>query len=158
MQTKTHEELTELGSNSEDAYYLEGVERDIVKQTVLLMLNMKSSGAVTRALNQWLANKGLFTEITAKDIQKMITMKHHKIADYFYKGVLGGQVFSWLEANYVNYLACLFTNEFEITTLTVYDAFIVEREHEDAIKEYMYSTAVPDLYDKVSLMPFVKNF
>ena len=158
LQTKTHEELTELGSNSEDAYYLEGLERDTVKQTVLLMLNMKGSGAVTRALNQWLANKGLFTEITPKDIQKMITMKHHKIADYFYKGVLGGQVFQWLEANYVNHLAYTFTKDYEIPTLTVYDAFIVEREHEDIIKDFMYSTAVPDLYEKVSLMPFVKSF
>ena len=158
LQTETYDELKEEGREEDDAYRILDIDRDVVKHTVMLMLNMKASGAVTRGVNQWLAQNGLFTERKVADIQKMITMKHHKIADYFYKGVLAGQIYQWLEANFVNYLAYTFTKTYDVPTLTVYDAFIVEEEHEELVKEFMYTTAIPELYDRISLMPHIKRF
>ena len=95
--------------------------------------------------------------IGVQTVMEMIENKHAKIKDYFYKGVIAGQIIQWEEANLVINCAEEFCRVHNITTLTVHDEFIVEEKHQPMIKDFMYSSGYSPICSKYSLMDRIKH-
>ena len=88
----------------------------------------------------------------------MIEERHRPIKDYLYKGVLGGGIIMWHEANVMHHLSEYWQRVFGLPVLTVYDEFIVPEELHGIVKEQMFTTSTDcEVCDHYSLMNQIKN-
>ena len=161
FQEFTNKELIESGKPEEDAYYLKGIHRDIVKQFVQIMFNVKGRPAASRSFNKWLreecdpklAEAHIKTGITNVHILNQLDDRHSAIKDYFYKGKLAGQIISWEEVNMIHQLAWDFIQKYEVPVITVYDEMICPELHHQLLidwwQDYYHR---PNLYNEYSLM------
>ena len=169
-QQETNKELIEEGRAEEDAYYILNVPRDIVKQMVLIMFNVKGRPSVSRVFNEWLngtnpERKATPEEVVAwkkcrmKNIELVdaILKKHWRIKDYFLKGKIAGQIIQFEEANMIHHLAMSFIENYDFAVLTVYDELIVPEEHYPMVKDFIYTMAGCEICKKYSLMSQIKN-
>jgi hypothetical protein len=173
-QTETYQDLKEEGRELEDAYSLvPDLHRDIPKQMVMIMLNVKDRNSVSRIFNQWLKGQNAEASRNATpeqavaykksgysniDIMNMIETKHQPIIDFFYKGKLAGQIIQWEEANLIHHLAFSFIQQYNFPVYTVYDELIVPKEEEAMVKEFVYSMEDCEICKKYSLMSQIKHF
>ena len=175
FQEFTNKELIESGKPEEDAYYLKGVHRDIVKQFVQIMFNAKGRPAVSRVFNKWLQEKckpdlakikkeHIKTGITNVQILNQLDDRHSAIKDYFYKGKLAGQIISWEESNMIHQCAWDFIQKYSIgygynaPIITVYDEMIIpELYHQLLIDWWQDYYHRANLYNDYSLMDQIKN-
>ena len=172
-QQETYQELKDEGREQEDAYIISGVvHRDLTKYLVQLMINIRGKSSVSKKFNDWIYARNdnrkdnatkqqqqyqLRHNFSNLQLMEMIENKHAKIKDYFYKGVIAGQIIQWEEANLVINCAEEFCRVHNITTLTVHDEFIVEEKHQPMIKEFMYSSGYSPICSKYSLMDRIKH-
>jgi hypothetical protein len=172
-QTETYQELLEQGKEAEDAYTYPNLHRDIAKAMMLRVFNCKSRQGVSRSFNKWLLQRNADPTKNATDEQvqsyneagyinvqilDMIEEKHRPIKDYLYKGVLGGGIIMWHEANVMHHLACYFQQQYNFPVLTVYDEFIVPEDEQPMVKEFMFPTSTAcEVCDHYSLMDQIKN-
>lgn len=183
LQKETNSQLIADGRETEDAYYIPNVERDIVKQMVTTMFNVKQKNKASGSFNKWikgehedetknatpeeieLYEKSLkATGISEKDFQKwlikQILLKHKRIKDYFLKGKLAGQVIQWTEANLIHHLAVYFMVTHGFPVLTVHDELIVPSDQKPMVAEQMFnSLSVHGCHvcEEHSLMAWIKN-
>ena len=88
----------------------------------------------------------------------MIEEKHRPIRDYLFKGVLGGGIIMWHEANVMYHLAVHWQQTHGFPVLTVYDEFIVPEDEQPLVKEQMFTTRTAfEACDYYSLMDQIKN-
>ncbi|MDC2971545.1 hypothetical protein OAY85_00490 [Gammaproteobacteria bacterium] len=165
-QQETYQELKDDNREQEDAYITApSVHRNLNKQMIQLMLNVKSKSSVSKLFNEWIDNEAdIFTararkkcNLTNLQIMNLLEDKHQSIKDYFYKGKLAGQIIQWVEANLIFQIAYEFFESHDIPVLTVHDELIAEKKHIPMIKEFMYSTGYHEVYEKYSLMNQIKN-
>ena len=172
-QTETYQKLLEQGREAEDAYTYPKLHRDIVKAMMLRVFNCKSRQGVSRAFNSWLLqrNAGPTKNATDEQVQSyneagytnvqildMIEEKHRPIRDYLFKGVLGGGIIMWHEANVMYHLAVHWQQTHGFSVLTVYDEFIVPEDEQPLVKEQMFNTSTAcEVCDYYSLMDQIKN-
>ena len=136
------------------------------------MINIRGKSSVSKKFNDWIYARNdnekdnstkqqqqyhLRHNFSNLQLMEMIENKHAKIKDYFYKGVIAGQIIQWEEANLVINCAEEFCRVHNITTLTVHDEFIVEEKHQPMIKEFMYSSGYSPICSKYSLMDRIKH-
>ncbi|URQ67148.1 hypothetical protein M9C83_02815 [SAR86 cluster bacterium] len=165
-QKETYKELKAEGREREDAYIVsEKIHRDIAKKMVQLMFNIKGRRAVSKTFNTWLKEeadiklviahkKSRYTNI---EIMELIERKHHTIIDYFYKGVVAGQIIQWEEANLLHEIANNFQKGYDFPCLTIYDELIVPKEELAMVKDFMFSSGHNEMYSKMSLMNQIKS-
>ena len=164
-QVETKDELMEAGRIEQDAYYLPDVDRDITKQFVQLMFNIKGRPAVSRSFNKWLKEKcdpalaeaHQKTGITNLEVLSQIEAKHSIIKDYFYKGKLAGQIISWQEANMIHHLAVSFIMKYDVAVLSVYDELICPETLHPLLKDWLFKGLECDYCNDYSLMNQIKN-
>ena len=166
LQKETYAELKEQGRELEDGYLVSPtVDRDVIKLLVMLMFNIKSKSAVSRKFNEELEKeknvdikfKRMETDYENKQLIDLVLLKHQPIKDYFLKGKLAGGIIQFEEANLMFNIADQFIREHKITTLTVHDELIVEKEHHAMVKEFMYSSGYNEICSKYSLMHKIKH-
>ena len=129
------------------------------------MFNIKSKSAVSRKFNEELEKeknvdiklKRMETDYENKQLIDLVLLKHQPIKDYFLKGKLAGGIIQFEEANLMFNIADQFIREHKITTLTVHDELIVEKEHHAMVKEFMYSSGYNEICSKYSLMHKIKH-
>ena len=171
-QTETFKDLKEEGREEEDAYYIHNVPRDIVKQMVLIMFNVKGRSAVSRTFNKWLRGENeddsknatpqqvrewQFCGLNNIQLMDLLELKHNKIKDYFYKGKIAGQIIQWEEANFIHYLAWEFITTYDFPVYTVYDELICPEENVAMVRDFMFTSGSCDVSDKYSLFTKIKN-
>ena len=172
-QTETYQKLLEQGREAEDAYTYPKLHRDIVKAMMLRVFNCKSRQGVSRAFNSWLLQRNTDPTKNATDEQvqsyneagytnvqilDMIEEKHRPIKNYLFKGVLGGGIIMWHEANLMHHLAVYWQQTHGFPVLTVYDEFIVPEDEQPLVKEQMFNTSTAcEVCDYYSLMDQIKN-
>ena len=166
FQTETYKELKEEGRENEDAYIIApSVHRDLAKQMIQMMFNIKGRASVSREFNAWLkedADKELVRarkkcNLSNIQIMELLEEKHQPIKDYFYKGKLVGQIIQWEESNLIHHLAWEFCSIHDIPCISVYDELITEEEHTPMVKEFMYSGGYCEVCNKYSLMNQIKG-
>ena len=169
-QQATYKDLKLEGREEEDAYYIHNVPRDIVKQMVLMMFNVKGRPAVSRVFNRWLKGTDPDRKATPEQVRAWefcgmerlelvdaILKKHYKIKHYFLKGKLAGQIIQFEEANMIHHLAMSFIKQFDFPVITVYDELIVWQEEQPMVQDFMFSTRFCSVCRKHSLMNQIKN-
>ena len=164
-QQETNADLVEEGRGEEDAYYIHNVPRDLVKQMVLIMFNVKGRPAVSRVWNRWLKEEAepeqvrawKFCDMKNLELVDAILKKHWKIKDYFLKGKLAGQIIQFEEANMIHDLAMSFIRQHGFPVLTVYDELIVWKDEQPMVQEFMFSMGDHPISKKYSLMNQIKN-
>ena len=179
-QRKRHSELRAEGRGMEDAYYVPNVERDVVKQMVLIMFNVKDRSKASFSFNRWrnqeyeddsrnasdeevqmyrdsLEATGLTEDEFNRWLIQQILKKHHSIKGYFLKGKLAGQIVQAVEANLIHHLAAYFQEAHGFACLTVYDEFIVPSEWGEMVRDHMFSTVGCEICKQHSILNMVKN-
>jgi len=169
-QQATYKDLKLEGREEEDAYYIHNVPRDIVKQMVLMMFNVKGRPAVSRVFNRWLKGTDPDRKATPEqviawkkcrmerlELVDTILKKHYKIKHYFLKGKLAGQIIQFEEANMIHHLAMSFIKQYDFPVITVYDELIVWQEEQPMVQDFMFSTRFCSICRKHSLMNQIKN-
>ncbi len=138
-------------------YEVLGLERDVVKQYLTIMLNTFQTG-FKEAVNNYYKNEATPEEVEhhnhalnnhggIKGVQRMVKEANIHIAGFLGQGKQFGGHFSWLEANItheVQHYGCL---TWDIPILTVYDEFIFPEDKEDAVEELMFSVGLGDEYN-----------
>lgn len=165
-QLENKDELAKAGRIEEDAYYLKGVHRDIVKQFIQIMFNVKGRPSVSRVFNKWLKDKcdpdlaeaHKKTGISNIEILNQLEAKHSIIKDYFYKGKIAGQIISWQEANMIHHLAWDFIQKYDVPVLCVYDELCCPEVHQQLLCDWLfYEPFNCEICNKYSLMSQIKN-
>jgi len=151
------------------------IPRSITKRLAMYALNVKESVA-TKRLNYWyqpinkLTKKKKATghwsgkkesELYQKTMalrgvsplacKNAFLKKHHVIKEYLYQGVRGGQFAFWLESNLV-FAVAKYAVDWDIACLTIHDEFVVAEEHQETMKELMYSVFAPKGDDFVDFL------
>ena len=138
-------------------YEVLGLERDVVKQYLNIMLNTSQTG-FKKAINNYYENEAEPEEVEhhnhalnnhggIKGVQRMVKEANIHIAGFLGQGKQFGGHFSWIEANItheVQHYGCL---AWDIPMLTVYDEFIFPEDKEDAVEELMFSVGLGDEYN-----------
>ena len=139
-----------------DPYDVEGLERDVVKQYLTIMVNTPNIFFAEGAVSKWLA-KGK-ERIEAKPdaiaaekklgskgaVINAILKRNKPIAPCLMHSKAMGQHYQWLEANLVFHVAHQLSLK-GIPALTVHDEFIVREEDKEIVEGLMYSTWPSDL-------------
>ena len=148
-----------LNADSEvDLYAIEDVHRDVTKALITrCMLNAKSRTQSTMRFNSLLEKnadlrqKREQSSLSTKAIVDAIQNKFSNLQHLFYQGPDQAEHYSWIDQNHlfeIAHQACLY----DIPALTVHDSFIVRESDKDRMEMLMYSTCMPDVYSKMSLI------
>ena len=138
-------------------YEVLGLERDVVKTYLTIMLNTSQTG-FKKAINNYYEKEATPEEVEyhnhalnhnggIKGVQRMVKEANIHIAGFLGQGKQFGGHFSWLEANItheVQHYGCI---HWDIPMLTVYDEFIFPEDKEDAVEELMFTVGLHPEYD-----------
>lgn len=138
-------------------YEVLGLERDVVKQYLTIMLNTSQTG-FKKAVNNYYEKEATPEEVEKhnhalnnhggiKGVQRMVKEANIHIAGFLGQGKQFGGHFSWIEANItheVQHYGCI---NWDIPMLTVYDEFIFPEDKEDAVVELMFTVGLHPEYD-----------
>ena len=151
------------------------IPRSIVKKLAMYALNVKESVASKRlnyfytpinkttekkkANGDWSGKKeaALYHStmklrgVSPLACKKAFLKKHHVIKDYLYQDVRGGQFAVWLESNLV-FAVARTAADWNIPCLTIHDEFLVAEEHQETMRELMYSVFSPKGDDFVDFL------
>lgn len=146
-----------LNTDSEvDLYAIENVHRDVTKALITrCMLNAKSRTQSTMRFNSLLEKdadlnqKREQTSLSTKAIVDAIQNKFSNLKHLFYQGPDQAEHYSWIDQNHLFFIAHQASLN-GICALTVHDSFIVKESDKDTMEMLMYSTAMPEIYKKMS--------
>ena len=89
------------------------------------------------------------TSLPTKAIVDAIQNKFSNLKHLFYQGPDQAEHYSWIDQNHLFFIAHKAALN-GICALTVHDSFIVKESDKDTMEMLMYSTAMPDIYKKMS--------
>lgn len=146
-----------LNTDSEvDLYAIEDVHRDVTKALITrCMLNAKSRTQSTMRFNSLLEKdadlnqKRKQTSLPTKAIVDAIQNKFSNLKHLFYQGPDQAEHYAWIDQNHLFFIAHQASLN-GICALTVHDSFIVKESDKDTMEMLMYSTAMPEIYKKMS--------
>jgi hypothetical protein len=119
-----------------DAYVISGIPRGIIKEASMRALNNKARGHAINGLKQFLDKyvEKFGSSYCAADILEAFEAKHHAIKDHFYKGL--GLSLLRTDSDICEMVLKAMTVS-KIPCLSVFDSFIVPKQHEDCLRETM---------------------
>ena len=134
----------------EDPYEVDGMARSTAKFLANIMINNESQHAASLAANENAPQKlkahefKLYKEDRKKfgsvsKLMKAIAERNAPISECFFRCKAQGQQYAWLETNLVFEVASRLARS-GVPALTVHDEFIVPKDNEDMVREFMYTT------------------
>jgi hypothetical protein len=139
----------------EDPYEVDGMARSTAKFLANIMINNESQRAASLTANKNAPEKLKAHEIKRYEqdrknfgsVSKLMTAiaeRNTAIAECFFRGKAKGQEYAWLEATLVFEVARRLARS-GVPALTVHDEFIVPVGMEGLVREFMYTTELPEL-------------
>ena len=143
----------------EDLYHIEGVDRKLVKILITRCMINSESRSESSARFTFFCDKDEYkdlkkeSKLTTSELVDAVEEKFAVLKDYFYRGKDRAEHYAWIDQNHLFFIAHQASLN-GICALTVHDSFIVKESDKDTMEMLMYSTAMPEIYKRLS--PLIK--
>jgi len=118
-----------------DPYYLDGTDRGILKQILIIILNLDTEKWTSNTIQNDLKKEGF--EVDKAEILELIEAfkaKHHAISHHLYTGV--GLRLQFLGSQVSTFVIKAMTKR-KKPVLCIHDSFVCEAQHEQEVREVM---------------------
>ncbi len=139
----------------EDLYHIEGVDRKLVKILITRCMINSNSRSESSARFTFFCDTDEYknlkkeSKLTTSELVDAVEEKFAVLKDYFYRGKDRAEHYAWIDQNHLFFIAHQASLN-GICALTVHDSFIVKESDKDTMEMLMYSTAMPEIYKKMS--------
>ena len=138
-----------------DLYHIEGVDRKLVKILITRCMINSNSRSESSARFTFFCDTDEYkylkkeSKLSTPELVDAVEEKFAVLKDYFYKGKNRAEHYAWIDQNQLFFIAHQASLN-GICALTVHDSFIVKESDKDTMEMLMYSTAMPEIYKKLS--------